>query len=305
MPLIQPSENFEKGITGFYENIDFGRYGALKAVNASAIKAMFPQGNWIIPAYARWHFDNPKEDTDSLSLGRSAHLALFQPEEFEKLTIKPKFEGKTKDGKEAKNPSATAEAKEKEAAWLKENEGKEIIEQEEYDAAKAIVEQCRACPKVNSLLEKNSYNELSGLWTDPATGLLCKIRIDRFITIDKKPAILDAKTTSVKYGALPDIFKRSIYEYKYHLQKAFYCQGVKEIMGLKELPDSIIIVIETKGAKLVNAQYLHEAWLVEGGKLINRAMGIFKGCIESGNWYGYPDKILPNAPSAWMFSNEE
>lgn len=309
---ILDTESIERLQTGFYEHCEGSRYARLKAetpegkvynaINASSIKALFPYKNWIVPAYARWQFDNPRETTDAMSLGTSCHKALFEPHEFEKLVVRPKFSGLTKDGKES---TRSAAAKEKELEWNKAHEGREIIDEDEHKAALAVVDQCMKTPKVRALLEKASYNELTGVSTDAETGLVQKIRIDRFITIDGRPAILDAKTTGIKFGALPDLFRRSIFELKYHIQKAFYAKVVKEIMGLDEYPDSIIIVIETTGAKLVNAQYLEKEWIDGGMKLVKRALATFKTCIDTGEWPGYPQMILPNAPLPYYFKDDQ
>ena len=313
--FILPTEEIEKLKPGFYENVESRRYARLKAetpegkvynaINASVIKSLYPYKSWAIPAYARYAMETPREDTAALSFGRICHLALFEREEFDKLIVKPEFEVKTAKGDVPKNPKATTAYKQMESEWLKANEGKDIVEKTDYEAALAAVKQCKESPKVNALLERASYNELTGVSTDAETGLVQKIRIDRFITIDGRPAILDAKTTGQMFGALPDLFRQSIYEYKYHIQKAFYAKVVKEIMGLDEYPDSIIIVIETKGARLVNAQYLDKDWITGGMKLVEKALRVFKKCIDTGEWPGYPQMILQNAPLPYYFKDDQ
>lgn len=290
--FIKSKEEFFQGVTGFYEGIEFSDYKALKAINSTSLKEMF-----YSPLHCHYAFTVGREDTDALSLGRTSHIALFEPERFNKMLVVPEFTGKTQDGKES---SRSKEAKEKKDAWLKEHEGIEFVEQDEYDTAKQLADATLKHPGARKLLEKKAYNELTGVWTDPVTGLLCKLRMDRFIRLDEIPTIVDAKTYSDR--AIPENVNREIYRRKYYFSKTWYLRGINEILGEKKEARSILIFIETQAPHGVLPYELDTWWIENGNKEINSSLRKFKVCQDKNEWPGYSQEMILSQPQSWMFS---
>lgn len=297
MGLIKTKEQFLAGETGFYQNIPFDEYQRLKAVNSTSLKEMS-----YSPLHCYYAFTNGREDTDALSLGRTAHAAIFEPERFKNFLVVPEFTGLTKDGKES---TRSAEAIEKKKKWLEQHKDSEFVEQEEYDTAKELAESCYNHPATKALLETKSYNELTGVWRDEATGLLCKIRIDRLINYKHQdkvyPTILDAKTFSKR--VISHNVNREIYDRKYYFQKAFYIKGVNAILNPENKTQSILIFVETQSPHGVLPYQLGQSWIVAGAWEVNDALKRFKECQDKGEWAGYESTIVQSTPPSWAFEN--
>ncbi len=291
MSFLKTKEEFFQGITGFYENISFDEYKSLKAINASALKEM-PYS----PLHCHYAFTVGREDTDALSLGRTSHVALFEPERFEKMLVMPEFTGKTLDGKDS---TRSKDAKEKKDKWLKEHEGCEFVEEDERSTAKILADSVMKHPGAKKLIEKKSYNELTGVWTDPVTGLLCKLRMDRFIRLDEIATIIDAKTFSDR--VIPENVNREIYRRKYYFSKGWYLRGINEILGENKQAQSILIFIETQAPHGVLPYKLDEWWIENANKEINSSLRKFKECQDKGEWPGYSQEMILSQPQSWMF----
>lgn len=91
------------------------------------------------------------------------------------------------------------------------------------------------------LLTGDGYNELSGFAADPETGIICRHRFDRL----KKTATgwrgVDVKKTQ---DVSQFKFSRSIHDYRYHVQAAFYSDQFEWITGTKLEGFSFIAVEE-------------------------------------------------------------
>lgn len=306
MSFLKSKEEFFQGVAGFYENLGFDEYKSLKAINSTTLKEMS-----YSPLHCHYAFTSGREDSDSLSLGRTAHAAILEPERFKNFLVMPEFIGKTKDGKESKQ---SGEAKELKAKWLEANKGKEFVEKEEHETASLLAEACKKHPETNRLLSTKSYNELSLVWTDAATGLLCKGRVDRFINLhydngDKIATILDPKTTREKiYRNAKNIsdsekmksVNRLIFNFGYYFSKSFYLRGIETILGKKA--ESILIFIETNAPFGVLPVKLHDEWIYRGNLEIDFALSEFKRCKESGVWNGYAPNMVLSLPETWMFT---
>ncbi|MCV6037263.1 PD-(D/E)XK nuclease-like domain-containing protein, partial [Escherichia coli] len=73
-------------------------------------------------------------------------------------------------------------------------------------------------------------------WEDPETGILCRCRPDKIIP--EFHWIMDVKTTA-------DIqrFKTAYYDYRYHVQDAFYSDGYEAQFGVQ--PTFVFLVAST------------------------------------------------------------
>lgn len=278
--LIQSNEDFLSGKQGFYLGLDFEIYKSLKAINASSLKEMNRS-----PLHFKYLYDNHKRDSESLSLGRAAHKAIFENEEFKKFKVMPKFDGRTTVGKEGK------------AKWLLDNEGVELIEQDEYNLATEMRDACYNHSTAKVLLETKSYHELSMVWED--NGVLCKGRIDRYIMEKGSPVVLDLKTTQ---DAREEFFWKDIKKWMYYYSLSFYLRGL-EIIRNKSHKRAIIVAVESSAPHGVLVRELGAGWIANGLWQIEEHLKTFKKCTDVGIWDGYTNEIITSHPPAFLFPN--
>ncbi len=284
-PIKKTPQQFANGEIGIYENIPFDDYKALVAVNASSLKLMERS-----PLHFRYNYLNPRKDSEALSLGRVAHACIFEPDKFKNYAVAPKTDGRTKEGKGTK------------AKFLSDNEGREFIDKEEYDISIELRDAVYSNPVAKIILEKEGYHELTLVWNDVVTGVLCKARLDRYTNFVysgvAEPVIIDLKTCQ-DARALP--FSRDILKYKYYFSMCFYMKGLQTLLGVPHRR-SILIAVETPRPHGVLLQQLSSDWIDAGMKEVEKHLATFKLCNETNEWSGYAQEIINSVPPPYSFT---
>ncbi|ELM7533720.1 PD-(D/E)XK nuclease-like domain-containing protein, partial [Salmonella enterica] len=169
------------------------------------------------PAIYLWRKNAPvdTEKTKSLDTGTAFHCRVLEPEEFSKrFIIAPEFNRRTSAGKE------------EEKTFLEEcaRPGRTVLTAEEGRKIELMYQSVMALPLGQWLVESAGYAESSVYWEDPETGILCRCRPDKIIP--EFHWIMDVKTTA-------DIqrFRTAYYDYRYHVQDAFYSDGYRAQFG--------------------------------------------------------------------------
>lgn len=195
------------------------------------------------PALLEWNQNAPvdEEAETAVDVGNAFEAALLEPDRFEAEYIEaPQVDRRTNSGK--------AQYQE----FLEEAEGKTVLTYEEARKIRLMVESTWAHPMARRVLEAKRIVQGSYYWTDPVTDLLCRCRPDLLCT--EIPFVVDIKTTA-------DVgrFSRSIAEYRYHVQDAFYSDGLTRYFeGVQ--PYFIFLVVSTSraaGRYPVHAMELH------------------------------------------------
>ncbi|ELM7533705.1 PD-(D/E)XK nuclease-like domain-containing protein, partial [Salmonella enterica] len=169
------------------------------------------------PAIYLWRKNAPvdTEKTKTLDTGTAFHCRVLEPEEFSKrFIIAPEFNRRTSAGKE------------EEKTFLEEcaRTGRTVLTAEEGRKIELMYQSVMALPLGQWLVESAGYAESSVYWEDPETGILCRCRPDKIIP--EFHWIMDVKTTA-------DIqrFRTAYYDYRYHVQDAFYSDGYRAQFG--------------------------------------------------------------------------
>jgi hypothetical protein len=256
---------------GVYDHVPRSIYEAWDAVNFSTLKAF-----GRTPAHAKHELDFPTEATPAQAMGDAVHAAILEPERFAREYIgAPKVDRRTALGK-----SVWAE-------FESGHPGKVRLSHGEYADAVAMrdaVWQRNGLPK--ALLACDGFSERSFVWTHPATGLMCKRRCDRMLTWSMYSVVLDVKTVR---SAEIHAFSRDVANYQYHVQAAWYLDGLATIAPLERRwlwlliekePPHLTRVLEPTERLLAQARASYHAWLLQ-----------YRAARESGVWPGYPDGI--------------
>jgi hypothetical protein len=176
------------------------------------------------------------------------------------------------------------------------------VSAEQRDMCTSVRESLLAHRSANLLLTEPGEVELSLVWMDFETGLLCKARPDRHVP-DLGPGIIaDLKSTK---DASKRGFERAIDMYGYHLQAAHYLTGA-QACGLRAGAFAFI-PFEKEAPFAVGTYRIVQAALDAGAATLRPLMQLYKQCKESGHWPAYSqdleDITLPDY--GWKKADEE
>lgn len=130
--------------------------------------------------------------------------------------------------------------------------------------------------------------EVSGFWPDPVTGVMRRVRFDWLPHGSSGLVILpDYKTTA---DASWDAVSKQIARLGYHMQGAWYCDGVRYFRPGAEVL-FVLVVQETDPPYQVACYQLDADALAEGARRNAIALEKYRDCRASGVWPGYdPDE---------------
>lgn len=250
--------------------LPFSEYQKFPGINRSALAKIHE-----CPAICHWAIKNPNyKETPSLKFGRLVHQAIFEQEEFEaNVRFLPEIHGRTKDGKRR----ATAAEKEFEEELRAKYPTAEFVSYEDWQEIRGIARAVRG----HSICEpaiRAGKAEVSLFWD--WEGVPCKARLDCYYAGD----IWDAKTTT-------DLsrFERSIFDWGYHYQAAWYLWGAQQV-GLKA-DRFLFIAVDKEPPYCVRVVELDKETLDYAHKKNTQALKLYKKCLKENNWPGYPEKI--------------
>ena len=223
------------------------------------------------PQHYRYHMDNPEEkSTPAMVFGSAVHKLVLEPEDFHlSYAVLPAgIDRRTREGKAAYEN------------FIQDAAGKTIISEEDYRKAVQMMEQVYKNPVAEQLL--TGTHEESFFWTDPDTGIDCKIRPDCLTTYQGKPYIVDYKTTdSCEDGH----FERSCRKYGYKLQAGMYCEGMMQ-QNFEDYGFAFVAQEKTE-PYAVRVYVCSPEFIREGYDEFRRLIGTLKWCQDNGRWYGY------------------
>ena len=123
--------------------------------------------------------------------------------------------------------------------------------------------------------------ERSIYWTDPATGVRCRVRPDWLIVRPEITVIVDLKTTT---DANPEACSKAIESYSYHQQGALYVDGV-QAAGLAPEGARFFYVFQSKKAPyLITVRELSDQDQDIGRARNERALRIYAECLANDEW---------------------
>lgn len=213
-----------------------------------------------------------EEQSPALRWGTLVHTRVLEPALFHStVVVAPQCDRRTKAGKEIWEEFTTL------------NAGKTIITEDEFtklsDIAIAIGEHAGA----RTLLDGDIGIEHSLFWSDEETGIQCRARPD---IIRPDGIIVDLKTTQ---DAGASAFSKSCGQFRYHVQAAFYMDGLAA-QGV-DVQGFAFIAVEKDAPHLV-ATYICDRTMLEIGRQAYQAdLRTYAECKSTGIYPGYPQTI--------------
>lgn len=262
---------------GIYPGVSEEIYFSIDALNASTIKLLRRT-----PLHARYEMLTPRRDTPAQRQGTAVHCAVLEPARFEEQYIPPLID-------EATGKPMYRRSKVQKAAWeqfYQDNKDKTVLEPADFKYASVMQEAAWANPVWRKILEGEGSNEVVIIWIDPATGLLCKARIDRLTSFEGWTVAADLKTTK---DADPFQFARDASRYGYHISASHYLGGLDVLAPGKRR--HIILALE-KEPPIGTATYELEPISLEQGKdECRKLIQLYAECKAKSEWPGYPEDV--------------
>ena len=161
------------------------------------------------------------------------------------------------------------------------NAGKSFISLEDYKHLKGMDNSVKSHPLSKEVL-KSGIAEQTIIWIDEDTGLRCKCRPDWIPTGDNN-TLADLKSAK---NAAYHPFKRSMWDYGYDRQAAFYLDGYNAATG-SEFDAFVFPAVEKKPPYLTGCYPVGEESMTKGREEYKKLLGQVKKCIETGHWPSY------------------
>ncbi len=259
---------------GIYQGIPNESYHSGPGISKS--------GLWKIATQSPSHYKfGEQEESNAFDFGEACHLAILQPTLFEGTVIRGPDDRRGNKWKDAS-----------EAAAL---DKKLLLTAGDYDKTLAIRDAVHADTWINSIITGGKpMIEASGYNLHDETGHLCRVRPDLY----RKDLgiIVDVKSTA---SAHPDAFARSVVNYGYHAQEAFY----SDIWASLDMPvNGFVFLAWEKKAPFAYAVYELPPSIVEDGREIMRqALATYGECVKSGNWPGYGSGVQELEFKRWSY----
>lgn len=163
-------------------------------------------------------------------------------------------------------------------------------EKEAYAAAVIMRDALFRNSGVRKLLKEGSP-EKPLYWEN---GISCKAKLDYY----RNGLIVDYKTTT---SVTPEDFAKSIVNFGYHRQAAWYMEGVEKITG--ERPVGFVFIVQEKELPDAIGIYSIEPEALEVGKEENEhAISVISERLITGKWSAFPETIKPMQLPAWYKS---
>lgn len=231
----------------------------------------------------------PEEDNQALIIGRAVHCAVLEPHKFDTQFMRGPAAKKNEKGGKALWEEAQALAGDR-----------ELLRTSDWDEVQAIAAAIRHHPVANQLLSAG-HAEKTFTWTDPDTGANCKMRTD---WLSEAGYVVDLKTTT---DASKEGFLRSVLNYRYHVQAAFYLDG---LVANQAAPKGFVFIAIEKSAPYAVAVYHIDHRLIDKGRrAYKQDLATYVQCRETFGenqpWTSYnngqaADLLMP----AWMAAED-
>jgi hypothetical protein len=240
------------------------------------------------PAHYAAAKERPSKPTDAMRFGTAAHAWILQPDEAPDLVmVAPKVDRRTKAGK---------------AAWAEfeaESHGRTIVSEEEARTLAMMAGAIQDSPAARTLLQRAKIREASALWQIGETW--CRARPD---ALDPNGLIVDLKTSQ---DASPDAFARTAATFKYHLQAAWYIDGLHAAGVTPEQTAFAFVVIEKTPPHSVGTYVLDAESLDLGREMYTEALSKYTDAREMGVWGGYTSSYRVETLSLprWAFKRND
>lgn len=219
---------------------------------------------------AHYFYAQKKEPTRAMQLGTALHTAILEPDVFSShyMLLREVSDRRSSIYKEA----------------VKTHGADNVLTGPEADSVAGMQESVYANDKARRLIQGCEHKEISVFATCPATGLNIRCRFDGLSL--KGNYAIDLKTTR---DARPDEFSKAIYNYRYHVQDAFYRYVFLCATGV-DLDRFEFIAVENEIPHVTMVYQLDDISRAIGESGFKSDLSVVKECLTAGIWPGYDNE---------------
>lgn len=229
---------------------------------------------------AHFRYAPRKEPTRAMTIGSATHAAILEPAAFrEQFVIVPVDDRRSSVWKEA----------------IKTKGEEFCLTQTEADRIVAMQEAVNGNQHMRALLSTDGEAEVSFFTTDPVTGVKVRARFD-WLTASNRA--VDLKTAA---DASDDAFGKSIVNYRYHVQQAFYADVFKWETG-ETLADWSFAVVESDAPHCTAFVRLPDDVVEYGRKLYRADLNRYADCLARDEWPGIDGSPHMIAMPGWFIA---
>lgn len=259
---------------GIYFDLPNEQYHASEGVSKS--------GLWTLQTQSPVHYKFAvREEKNHFDLGTAIHTALLEPEKVEAQIVR--------------GPDDRRGNKWKDLAEVCKIDGKILLTSGDYDDMLAIRDAVHADATVNSIITGGiPIVEASGYINDPVTGELIRVRPDLYR--DDIGIMVDVKSCA---SAHPDDFARSVVNYGYHAQEAFYSDAWRALG--KPVEGFLFLAFEKKSPYAFSLFELPPSIVEEGRALMRQALDTYHECRVKNEWPGYGSGVQELSFKRWAY----
>lgn len=238
---------------------------------------------------------NYRAETDSkFDLGTCSHAVLLENDASKIVVIDPEQYPSDKGAIPAGWTNKAIRAARDNAYGL----GKTPLLKSHYGDVRRMVDSALIFIEESAIKEvwHDADSEVTGIWSEQGIWLRC--RFDR-LTKDRR-GIIDYKSTT---DASPDGFSRQIPRMSYHIQDAFYRRCLRAL-GYQS-PRFVFLPQECEPPYDCSLVGCSDALQQIADAEVERAVRLWRECVSSGTWPGYPKDICYAEPTNYMIQEHE
>ena len=281
---VELTEITEPGVYSMPEHLyhrDPVPYGSL---SSSGARLLLPPST---PAHFRWRQDHPEPGTRAMEIGSAFHT--------ETLGDGPAIE--RVEAGDWKTKSAREKADEARA------HDRIPLLAREHDQVLAMAKSVREHDTAGALFERGSgLVEQCLFWQDPDTQVWCRCRLD-FLPHPGAPVmyVADLKST---FDASEEHAAKALSSFGYHMQAQWNSTGIKQLR-LAEQVVFLFVFVEKDPPHLVHVVTPDADALAVAADRNRKAIDVFRRCMETEQWPGYPDGVTTVSLPRWALIQHE
>jgi len=233
-------------------------------------------------------FRKSKKSTDAQEFGTAVHMAILEPDLFEKTYFVFDDEEIVAKliGGGSKSPRATKEYKEWVEAEMQRHSGRVSIGKQEMESFLVVQKRLQQDSRYHQMIVPQE-KETSFYVDNFYEGIGVKIRPD--CASNGLPEV-DIKTTK---DVTPIGFKREFFKYGYDIQRALYLDVLTEYGYV--VPESIILAIGNQPPFLHEFYHIPKDWIIAAREKYKYGLQQIKRMREGKYYDGYAHKFMTTA----------
>lgn len=237
------------------------------------------------PADFHYELTHPQAPSDAMQFGTAVHRLVLE------------------DGRDVVRAEDWKTWRSDAAAALRAKElaaGRVALLADDHDRAKACRDAIRSHRLAGRLLDPHAgRSEVTVVWRDQATGVMCRCRFDYLSHGADGRGVLVAVDIKTSGRSLTDDgIAKTVNDYHYDHSWAHYTDGALHAAAELGAPavELLFVFVHSEPPHHVRVVDLDERFRRLGRARHRLALSVFAECVESGEWPGHPDGVTRISP---------